>query len=184
MRPFAWILALAATCTGCADPRPPLRTVAQVDLKQMEGTWYVTHNIPYWLEEGKVATADVYRLRPDGRMDNVFVFRRGTFDAPEESWHGVAWVHDHSSNAHWQVRFLWPMAVDYLIIDRDDAYAWVAVGHPSRDYFWILSRTRQLPGDTLEGIMTRAAAQGYDRNRFAAVPQPTEPFPPTVMPQD
>ena len=76
------------------------------------------------------------------------------------------------------------MAVDYLIIDRDDAYAWVAVGHPSRDYFWILSRTRQLPGDTLEGIMTRAAAQGYDRYRFAAVPQPTEPFPPTVMPQD
>jgi apolipoprotein D and lipocalin family protein len=64
--------------------------------------------------------------------------------------------------------------VDYLIIDQDPDYAWVAVGHPSRDYFWILSRTRSLPETTVDGIMTRAVAQGYDRSRFAEVPQPAE----------
>jgi apolipoprotein D and lipocalin family protein len=171
----ATLLTLASllALVGCAS-QPLLRTVPQIDLLRMEGTWYVTHHIPYWLEEGKVATADIYRLRPDGRMDNTFVFRRGSFDAPEERWNGVAWVHDTTSNAHWKVRFIWPFSIDYLIIDQDPDYAWVAVGHPSRDYFWILSRTRSLPGPTIEGIMTRAVAQGYDRSRFAAVPQPAE----------
>ena len=166
--------AALAGLVGCADTRPPLVTVPHIDLPRMEGTWYVTHNIPYWLEEGKVATADVYHLRPDGRMDNTFVFRRGTFDAPEESWHGVAWVHDTTTNAHWKVRFIWPLSTDYLIIDQDPDYRWIAVGHPSRDYFWILSRTRQLDPVIVEGIMVRAATQGYDRSRFAAVPQPVE----------
>ncbi len=168
------ILAAILALCGCTDNRPALRTVDHVDLKRMEGTWYVTHNIPYWLEEGKVATADVYKIRPDGRMDNTYVFRRDSFAAPEESWHGVAWVEDTASNAHWKVRFIWPFSVDYLIIDRDPEYAWVAVGHPSRDYFWILSRTRQLAQPTIDGIMDRAAVQGYDRTRFAAVPQPQE----------
>lgn len=170
------LASLLAGCllVGCAAERPALRTVTSVDLQRMEGIWYVTHHIPYWLEEGKVATADEYRLRPDGRMDNTYIFRRGSFDAPEERWHGVAWVHDTTTNAHWKVRFIWPFSIDYLIIDRDADYGWVAVGHPSRDYFWILSRTRALPAATVDGIMARAADQGYDRTRFAAVPQPEE----------
>jgi apolipoprotein D and lipocalin family protein len=166
-------LAVAAF-SGCCNSREPLKTVEHVELKRMEGTWYVTHHIPYWLENGKVATADVYRLRDDGKMDNTYVFRRKTFDAPEEAWHGIAWVVDKKTNAHWKVRFIWPFSIDYLIIDRDADYAWIAVGHPSRDYFWILSRTRELPDSVIEGIMERAVTQGYDRSRFAPVPQPVE----------
>jgi len=168
------IAAALALLSGCAA-RAPLVTVPQVDLPRMEGTWYVIANIPYWLEEGKVATADRYRLRPDGRMDNTYVFRRGSFDAPEEEWHGVAWVHDKTSKAHWKVQFIWPFSVDYLIIDLDADYRWLAVGHPSRDYFWILARERQLDPTIKSGIVTRAAAQGYDVARFADVPQPTTP---------
>lgn len=165
-------LLAAGVFSGCGTKREPLRTVAAIDLTRMEGTWYVTHHIPYWLEEGKVATADVYKLRSDGRMDNTYVFRRGSFDAPEEEWHGVAWVVNKETNAHWKVRFVWPFSTDYMIIDMDPNYAWVAVGHPSRDYFWILSKTRQLAPEIVEGIMERAVTQGYDRTRFAAVPQP------------
>ncbi len=159
---------------GCSAARP-MPTVPKVDLKRMEGTWYVITHISYWLEEGKVATADRYRLREDGRMDNTYVFRRGTFDAPEEEWHGVAWVHNAQTNAHWKVRFLWPFSIDYLIIDLDPDYRWLAVGHPSRDYFWILCRERRLDAQVKAGIVARAVAQGYDASRFADVPQPTEP---------
>jgi apolipoprotein D and lipocalin family protein len=158
---------------GC-DSRPPLITVPKVDLTRMEGTWYVITHIPYWLEEGKVATADRYKLLPDGRMENTYVFRRGSFDAPEEEWHGIAWVHDHSTNAHWKVRFLWPFSIDYLIIDLDPDYRWLAVGHPSRGYFWILSKTRQLDPAIKSGIIARAGQQGYDVTTFADVPQPVE----------
>ncbi len=168
---MAWAGALTLF-TGCADPRPPLRTVEQVDLHRYLGTWQVIANIPYWLEDGKVATADVYGLRDDGTMDNVYRFRRGSFDAPEESWHGTAWVVDAPRNAHWKVQFIWPIAIDYLIIDLDPDYRWAVIGHPSRNYGWILARDRQLDPVVYRGILSRLADQGYAIERFALVPQP------------
>jgi apolipoprotein D and lipocalin family protein len=156
---------------GCAS-RQPLTTVSHVDLQRYQGTWYVIAHIPYWLEEGKVATYDRYAMRPDGRMDNVFVFRRDSFDAPEESWNGVAWVHNTTTNAEWRVRFWWPFTADYLVIDLDPEYRWAVVGHPSRDLFWILARERRLDQAIIDGILTRAAAQGYDPTRVKPVPQP------------
>ena len=159
---------------GCADARPPLKTVPQVDLQRYLGTWYVIANIPYWLENGKVATADVYTMRPDGTMGNTYVFRRNDFMAPEEHWDGYAWVIPNTGNAEWRVRFVWPLSATYLIIDLDPDYRWAVVGHPSRDLFWILSRTRQLDAGIYKGILERAAQQGYDVSRVAPVLQPTE----------
>jgi apolipoprotein D and lipocalin family protein len=170
------LMALAGlgACAGCADSRPPLKTVPHVDLQRYTGTWYVIANIPYWLENGKVATADRYAMRPDGTMDNIFVFRREKFDAPEEEWKGTAWVHDTTTNAEWRVRFFWPMSIPYLIIDLDPEYRWAVIGHPSRDYFWILARTRQMDDAIYQGILDRAAIQGYDVSQVAKVPQPLE----------
>ncbi len=159
---------------GCADARPPLKTVPHVDLQRYLGTWYVIANIPYWLENGKVATADVYSMREDGTMGNQFVFRRDSFTAPEDHWDGYAWVIDGTGNAEWRVRFIWPFSATYLVIDLDPDYRWAVVGHPSRDLFWILSRTRQLPDATYAAILERAALQGYDVSRVAKVPQPVE----------
>ena len=105
------------------------------------GTWYVTHHIPYWLEEGKVATKDVYTPRPDGDIDVAYVFRRDSFDNEEEQWTGKTWVVEDTNNAHWKVRFWWPFTFDYLVIDRDPDYQWVVVGNNSRKYFWVLART-------------------------------------------
>ena len=171
------LCAAVLLAAGCADARPPLRTVAHVDLQRYAGTWYVIANIPYWLEDGKVATADRYGLRPDGLLDNTYVFRRGDFTAPEEEWHGRAWVVNEQTNAEWNVRFVWPFSATYLVIDLDPEYRWAAVGHPSRDYFWVLSRERSLPPATYQAILARAAAQGYDISRVALVPQPAAQTP-------
>jgi apolipoprotein D and lipocalin family protein len=159
---------------GCTR-EPPLTTVAHVDLARYQGDWFVIANIPYWLEDGKVATFDRYRLREDGRMDNEYWFRRGDFSAKEEVWNGVAWVHDTTTNAEWRVRFLWPFSEVYLIIDLDTEYRWAVIGHPSRDYFWILARDRALPQNIYDGILQRAATQGYDITRVKMVPQPPSP---------
>lgn len=164
------IFALLAGCTTMS--RPPLRTVPYVDLDRYLGDWHVIAHIPYFLERGKVATLDRYARRPDGKLDNIFIFRRGSFDAPEEQWKGVAWVHDPRTNAEWRVQFIWPLRATYLIIDLDPAYRWAVVGHPSRNYIWILARERSLPDDVYQAILQRAAAQGYDRARIVPVPQP------------
>jgi apolipoprotein D and lipocalin family protein len=40
------------------------------------------------------------------------------------------------------------------------------VGHPSRDYLWILSRTPTMDSTTYEGIIARLRAQGYEVERL------------------
>lgn len=169
---FPTLLVLLA---GCASPaRAPLRTVAQVDLNRYMGDWHVIAHIPYLLERGKVATLDRYAPRPDGRMENIFIFRKGSFDAPEQQWRGISWVHDRTTNAEWRVQFIWPFRATYLVIDLDPDYRWAVIGHPSRNYLWVLARARSLPAEVYDGILARAAAQGYDPKRVAKVPQPAE----------
>jgi apolipoprotein D and lipocalin family protein len=53
------------------------------------------------------------------------------------------------------VSFFWFLAGDYWIIDIDDDYSYVVVGHPKRKYLWILSRTKAMDSDTYEGILKR-----------------------------
>jgi apolipoprotein D and lipocalin family protein len=174
LRPLLLLLC-GGLLAGCATTaRLPLRTVPHVDLNRYMGDWYVIANIPYVLENGKVATLDRYAPRPDGRMDNIFIFRKGSFDAPEQQWHGISWVHNRETNAEWRVQFIWPFRVPYLVIDLDPDYHWAVIGHPSRNYFWILARARSLPDDVYRGILERAAGQGYDTSRIAKVPQPPE----------
>jgi apolipoprotein D and lipocalin family protein len=159
---------------GCstAPKQPPIHTVPYVDLNRYLGNWYVIANIPYFLEKGKVASYDTYSMRPDGRMNNVFTFRKGSLTAPEESWHGVAWVVDKQSNAEWKVRFIWPFYATYLVLELDPEYRWAVVGTPERKLLWVLARDRSLDDATYAEILKRIQAQGYDTNRLAKVPQP------------
>jgi apolipoprotein D and lipocalin family protein len=162
---------------GCATaPKPvALRTVPYVDLHRYLGNWYVIANIPYSLENGKVASFDTYSMRDDGRMNNVFTFRKGSLTAPEKSWHGVAWVVNKESNAEWKVRFIWPFYATYLVLELDPDYRWAVVATPGHKLLWVLARERALDETTYAEILKRIAAQGYDLNRLAKVPQPAGP---------
>jgi apolipoprotein D and lipocalin family protein len=135
------------------------------------GDWYVIAHIPYFLEKGKVGTLDRYALRPDGRIDNSYLFRRGHLDAPLEEWKGVAWVVNPSTQAEWRVQFLWPFRVPYLVTAMDPDYQWAVIGYPNRKLGWILSRTpRMAPGDYALALQS-LQGQGYDIKKFALVPQ-------------
>ncbi len=169
------LILVAFSLTGCATSPTSVHTVPHVDLKRYLGNWYVIANIPYVLEKGKVATYDTYSMRPDGRMDNVFTFRKGSLTAPEKSWHGVAWVANHESNAEWKVRFLWPLYSTYLVLELDPEYRWAVVATPGHKLLWVLARQRHLDDTTYAEILQRIAAQGYDPKRLAKVPQPAEP---------
>lgn len=166
-------LAFLASCAG-VSPKPPLRTVDRVDLPRFMGDWYVLAHIPYWLEKGKVGTLDRYALRPDGRIDNTFLFRRGSLEAPLEEWKGVAWVHDRATNAEWRVQFIWPLRSSYLVIDLDPGYRWAVIGHPSRKLAWVLGRGTGLDEPTYQAILRRLESQGYDSRKLVKVPQRQE----------
>lgn len=163
-------MTLSTSCSTTVK-QPPLKTVAHVDMNRYHGDWYVFANIPYFLEKGKVGTLDRYTPRPDGKMDNIFLFRKGSLDAPLQQWKGTAWVHNKATNAEWRVQLLWPFRIPYLIIDLDPDYQWSVVGYPSRKLAWVLSRKPSLDEATYQGILKRLEAQGYDSTKLVKVPQ-------------
>ena len=170
-------LALAALPVGCATANrsQPLQTVPRVDLDRFMGRWNVISHVPNLLENGRVATADIYARRPDGRIDNIFVFRRRSLDAPEKRWNGVAWVTDPQSNARWKVRLFWPFTADYLILELDPDYGWAVVSNGGGDLVWVLARETSLPEDVYQAILERLRRQGLDVGTLEKVPQRPPP---------
>ncbi len=167
---FASLLA-ALLGSGCASGGHELRTVRHVDLKRYMGDWRVIANIPYFAEKGCIDSIEGYRPRADGRIDNIFTFRKGSFSAPQQQVRAIAWVHDEKTNAEWRIRFFHLVTAKYLVLDLDPDYRWTVVGHPSRKYGWIMARQKSLPEKTYAQILDRLAAQGYDPKAFQKVPQ-------------
>ncbi len=168
---LAGIIASLASLVGCASTSKPLKTVAHVDLPRYMGDWRVIAIIPYFAEKGCVDSVESYALRKDGKIDNWFTYRKDSFDAPQKKFTALAWVHNTKTNAEWRVRFFGLITADYLVIDLDENYGWTVVGHPSRNYGWIMARARTLPDATYRDILKRLEAQGYDPARFVKVPQ-------------
>ena len=52
-------------------------------------------------------------------------------------------------------------------------HEYAVVGHPSRDYLRILSRTPQMDDGTYGEILRKISKQGYDLNRIKKYPQVT-----------
>jgi len=176
---IAALAALFTLASGCAwmggGASRPLRTVDHVDLQRYMGGWFVIANIPYFAEKDCYDSVEGYALLPDGRIDNRFACREKSFDAPmTPKLRTVATVHDRTTNAEWRVPFFRVIRVKYMIIDLDPDYRWAVIGHPSRRYGWIISRTRSLPSDTYAGILQRLYEQGYDTSKFVKVPQWTD----------
>jgi apolipoprotein D and lipocalin family protein len=167
-------LVLAAGCATTTSRRglPPLRTVPHVDLARYAGTWFEIASFPQRFQEGCVASRAQYTLRPGGTVEVVNRCRDRSFAGPERAVTGTARVVDPITNAKLAVTFFWPFRGAYWIIDLDPDYRLAAVGHPSRDYLWILARTPTLDDRTYAAIVERLRAQGYDTSRLRRTPQP------------
>jgi len=50
-------------------------------------------------------------------------------------------------------------------------YEYAVVGHPSRDYLWILNRKPTMEDTVYTGILGRLRAQGYEVERLNRTPQ-------------
>ena len=152
--------------------KPPLKSAAHVDLPRYMGDWYVIANIPYFAEKNCYDSIESYALRADGDIDNWFTCRKGSFEAPmKRRANALAVVDDKTSNSVWHVRFFKIISVKYVILAVDPNYQWALVGHPSRNYGWILARSKVLDEATYGRALDILAANGYDISRFKKVPQ-------------
>lgn len=147
-----------------------LTSTAKVDLQRYMGTWYVIANVPYFAENGKVATRDVYRLDADGNVATTYAYRKA-FDAPEKTMGSLGVVQPATDNHHWIVRLFWLIRADYLILEVAPDYSWALVGQPSRKLGWVLARAAAMDAALYASLMEKFRGYGYEPERFKQVPQ-------------
>ncbi len=167
-------LSLAVFTGSTSATKPPLVSQARVDLQRYMGRWWVIAHTPYFAERGKVATADEYTLRPDGTIDNVYVYRKA-FDKPEKRTSGVAKVVPGTNNAQWRIGFFGGLIkADYLILEVAPDYSWALIGQPSRKLAWIFARDPKMGDARMMELAKKFSAYGYDPGKLVRVPQNAE----------
>ena len=164
-------IAVIPTLGGCGHTATrgsaPLRTVARADLDRYLGMWYEIARFPHRFQEGCLASTATYARLADGRIRVENACRDANRDGEVRRATGVAWVASGDpSNAKLEVQFFWPFRGDYWIIELDPDYRYAVVGHPSREYLWILSRTPRMDEVVYQELLRRIAVHGYDVTRI------------------
>lgn len=150
---------------------PSLKTVTFVDLQRFMGPWYVIANIPTFLEKGAHNAVESYQLNPDSTIATTFTFHAGSFEGPFKKYNPTGFVRDTTTNAVWDMQFVWPFKAEYLIIYLENDYSITVIGRSKLDYVWIMARTPRIPETKYRSIIERLAAVGYDTGRIQEVPQ-------------
>ena len=164
----AGLLTLAA-CQGAANK--PLPAVQQVDLPRFMGDWYVIANIPTFIETGAHNAIESYKLDADGTTAVTFTFRDGAFDGKPKQYKPRGFVRDTTSNAVWDMQFIWPIKSDYRITYLAPYYSQTIISREQRDYVWIMARTPGIPDADNQRLASLVRDQGYDVARLQKVPQ-------------
>ena len=149
----------------------PLATVPHVDVKRFMGNWYVIANIPTFIEKGAHNAIESYRLDADGTIAVSFTFRDGAFDGKPKQYAPRGFLRDKTSNAVWDMQFIWPIKADYRITYLADDYSQTIISRQQRDYVWIMARTPSIPEADFQRLLKIVGEQGYDLNQVQRVPQ-------------
>jgi apolipoprotein D and lipocalin family protein len=165
------LLAVALlSATGCYT-EPPLDVAPNVTLAQFSGRWYEIARLPRATQSGCTGTVASYELDSAGSLDITSECRLGRLDGPRKVMRANAKVPDASIPAKLALE-VGGFYGDYWILEVGSAYEFAVVGHPSREYLWILSRTPKLDPGKLHAIVERAQANHFEVSRLEYTLQP------------
>ncbi|HMI87517.1 MAG TPA: lipocalin family protein [Polyangiaceae bacterium] len=161
---FAVLALSIAAATACNQA--PLDVVESVDLQRFQGDWYEIAKLPRVTQADCTGTTARYELKSDRELVVTNVCHLGSLDGSRRQVVAAARVPDPAVPAKLSVEF-GGFFGDYWIIDLDrDAYRYAVVGHPTRQYLWILSRTPTMDAATLAPVLERATQRGFDVSRL------------------
>jgi len=135
------------------------RAVARLDLNKYAGKWYSLYSIPTMFDKGTRETTTTYTLNNDGYYNVVTCAKKGEDD--EIHTYTSKLFPDKDNNGEMKAQFIWPIKVDYWIIDIASDYSYVVVGHPDHKFLFIMSRKPSLDKRVYDELVEKCRAMGY-----------------------
>ena len=148
-----------------------LETVPHVDLKKYIGKWFEIASFPQRFQKGCNCTTAEYSLTDKGYVIVENRCNKDSINGKLSYIKGKAFVVKNSGNAKLKVQFFWPFKGKYWIIDLADDYSYAVVGHPNKNYLWILSRTPTMTDSLYQQITSRLAEKGFDVTKLQRTKQ-------------
>lgn len=155
-----WSLRLALCGVLALSCQSQPLDVAQVDLARMQGKWFEIAKLPRASQAGCSGTTASYQLKSANELLVVNECHEGGLQGPVKRVAARAVATDAAVPGKLSLDFGFAYG-DYWIVEVGDDYEYAVVGHPTRDYLWILSRERSLPKRTLDGVLQRAQDRGF-----------------------
>jgi apolipoprotein D and lipocalin family protein len=156
---------------GCTAAPQGIMPVDNFDLDRYLGAWYEIARLDHRFERGLSQVSATYSKRSDGGVE---VVNRG-FSDKAGKWKeakGRAYFIGDPDVARLKVTFFWPFYGGYNVIELDhENYDYALICGPSREYLWILARSRQLDAEILQRLVTTAERFGFDTSKLIHVDQ-------------
>jgi apolipoprotein D and lipocalin family protein len=164
-------LGLAPVALGGCNGEPPLQVAQNVDLSKFSGKWYEIARLPRTTQTDCHGTTAFYTQNSDGTLTFVNQCNVGAEDGPINTVSMSASIPDPAVPAKLALDIA-GFVGNYWILEVDSNYEYAVIGHPSRLYFWVLSRNPTLDPSVMQGITTRATANHFDMSQLEYTPQP------------
>ena len=170
------------------QPLPPLKPVARLDLKRYSGLWWQVALLPnsfqssdannvtakYTMSAEEHNTLHVLNESYDSAGTRTWITGRATLDPAAASTDttespGRLLVYFEPNETQ---PLVWPLGAPYWVVDLGNSpdYGYAVVSDPMRRNLWILSRTPQLPAETLAHILKRlVSVHGFSTDRLANI---------------
>jgi apolipoprotein D and lipocalin family protein len=161
------LMLLVALCgapalTACT--REHLDVAPDVDLNQFQGKWHEIAHIPRPTQTDCSGTTATYTMQADGKL--TFVHECTLSNGGYHGSTAIAKVSSAQTPAKLEVDFGGYIG-EYWILEVAPDYRYAVVGHPSREYLWVLSRTKTMDPKDLEAALDHARKQNFDTARLA-----------------
>jgi apolipoprotein D and lipocalin family protein len=159
-----WVCA-AAVLSGCYDGAPPPDVAPVVDLERFAGKWYEIAKLPRLTETECTGTVSTYRIQGDGDLQMNSECHVRALDGELKTMTANLKVPDRATPAKLALGIS-GFYGDYWILEVGADYEYAVIGHPSREYLWVLSRTPTLAPATMSAVLKRAKAQQFAVERL------------------
>lgn len=149
---------------SCSTKDFSLLTVKKVDINKYLGTWYEIARYEHFFEKDCKNVRANYSLIEENKIKVINSCQKIDTNKTKEAT-GIAYATDNT-NSKLKVSFFRPFYGDYWILMLDDNYNYALVGSPSREYLWILSRTKKLDKKIIAKILDKMKELNFDERKL------------------